>query len=65
MNRTSCYHLDNVTDKIQYDMLLKYMTEATAESELPRLPPLKKLIHYTGKTTCPIRKHQPEETNKN
>ena len=33
-NRTSCYHLDNVTDKILYIMLLKYMTEATIESEL-------------------------------
>ena len=34
VNRTSCYHLDNVTDKILYGIQLKYMTEATAESEL-------------------------------
>ena len=33
-NRTSYYHLDNVTDKILYRMLLNYMTEATMESEL-------------------------------
>ena len=33
VNRTSCYHLDNVTDKILCRMLLKYITEATMERE--------------------------------
>ena len=35
VNRTSCYHLNNLTDKILYRMLLKHMTEATTESQLP------------------------------
>ena len=28
-NRTGCFQLDNLTDKILYRILLKHMTEAT------------------------------------
>ena len=63
VNITSCHHLENVTDKILYGTQLKYTTEVTVESELLTQPPLKEVLHYTGETTCPTRRQQPEKTN--